>query len=408
MAALPGRCLSSGRTARYIVSAGASAGIVGQGTSGVTAMILGTVREIKRQEYRVGLTPQCVQAYVGHGHRVLVERDAGAAAGFSDEDYGAAGATLAATAAAVWGEAEMVVKVKEPQPAEFALLRPGQVLYTYLHLAAEREVAKALLQGRVNAVAYETIETGTGQLPCLTPMSQIAGRLAVQEGAKYLEKRFGGRGVLLGGVPGVERGKVAILGGGVVGINACKVAVGMGADVTVLDVDAQRLAYIDDVFGGRVTTLYSTRANVEAALRACDLLIGAVLLHGARAPRLVSRAQLALMKPGAVAVDVAIDQGGCLETSRPTTHDEPTYVEEGIVHYCVTNMPGAVALTSTRALTSSTLPYGLRIADEGLARAARQEAAVARGINTYDGHCVCAPVAQALGLPFTRLDALIG
>jgi alanine dehydrogenase len=255
-------------------------------------------------------------------------------------------------------------------------------------------------------VAYETIETPAGQLPCLTPMSQIAGRLAVQEGAKYLEKRYGGRGVLLGGVPGVERGKVAILGGGVVGINACKIAVGMGAEVTVLDIDAQRLAYLDDVFGGHITTLYSTRANLENALRECDLLVGAVLVHGAKAPRLVSRAQLALMKRGAVLVDVAIDQGGCIETSRPTTHDDPIYVEQGVVHYCVTNMPGAVALTSTRALTSSTLPYGLQLADLGLEHAVRQVPALAKGLNTYQGHCVYEGVAQALGLAYRPLTGL--
>jgi len=370
-------------------------------------MVVGTVRETKQHEYRVGLTPACAQAYAAHGHRVLVEKGAGEAAGFPDRDYEAAGAALVTTPAEVWGPAEMVVKVKEPQAAEFGLLRPGLVLFTYLHLAAEREVTAALLRAQVSGVAYETIETGAGQLPCLTPMSQVAGRLAVQEGAKYLEKRFGGRGILLGGVPGIERGKVVILGGGVVGLNACKVAVGMGAEVIVLDVDAQRLAYLDDVFGGRISTLYSTRANLELALRECDLLVGAVLVHGAKAPRLVSRAQLGLMKPGAVVVDVAIDQGGCLETSRPTTHDDPVYVEQGIVHYCVTNMPGAVALTSTRALTSSTLPYGLKLADLGLVEAVRQVSALARGLNTYRGHCVYESVARALGLPYTPLTQLL-
>jgi alanine dehydrogenase len=370
-------------------------------------MVVGTVREIKQHEYRVGLTPQCVQAYAARGHRVVVERGAGEAAGFPDEEYAAAGARLVAAAAEVWAAAELMAKVKEPQASEYPLLRPGLVLFTYLHLAAERAVAEALLRAQVSGVAYETIETASGQLPCLTPMSQIAGRLAVQEGAKYLEKRFGGRGILLGGVPGVPRGNVVVLGGGVVGINACKIAVGMGAEVTVLDIDAQRLAYLDDIFGCRITTLYNTRANLDAALRECDLLVGAVLVHGAKAPRLVSREQLGLMKRGAVVVDVAIDQGGCLETSRPTTHDEPIYVEEGIVHYCVTNMPGAVALTSTRALTSSTLPYGLKLADLGLVEAVRQVPALAKGLNTYRGNCVYENVAQALGLPHTPLAAVL-
>ncbi len=369
-------------------------------------MVTGTVRELKLHEYRVGLTPQCVQAYRSRGHRVLVERGAGEAAGFSDPDYAAAGATLADAAADVWSAADLVVKVKEPQPSEFGHLRPGLILFTYLHLAAERAVTAALLQAGVSGVAYETIETAAGHLPCLTPMSQIAGRLAVQEGAKYLEKRFGGRGILLGGVPGVERGKVVIIGAGVVGLNACKMAVGLGAEVTVLDIDAQRLAYLDDVFNGHITTLYSTQANIEDSLRQCDLLIGAVLVHGAKAPRLVTRAQLAMMKPGAVVVDVAIDQGGCLETSRPTTHAEPIYVEQGVVHYCVTNMPGAVALTSTRALTSTTLPYGLKLADLGLEAAVRQVSALAKGLNTYRGHCVYASVAQALGLPHTPFASL--
>jgi alanine dehydrogenase len=370
-------------------------------------MIIGTVREIKKHEYRVGLTPQCARAYCGHGHRVLVERGAGDAAGFCDHEYTAAGATVVDRAAEVWSAVDLMVKVKEPQATEFPHFRPGLILFTYLHLAAEREVTAALLQARVSGVAYETIETAAGQLPCLTPMSQIAGRLAVQEGAKYLEKRYGGRGILLGGVPGVERGKVVIIGAGVVGLNACKMAVGMGAEVTVLDIDAQRLAYLDDIFAGRITTMYSTQANLESVLRQCDLLIGAVLVHGAKAPYLVTRAQLALMKLGAVVVDVAIDQGGCLETSRPTTHDEPIYIEQGIVHYCVTNMPGAVALTSTRALTSSTLPYGLKLADLGLEQAVRQVAALAKGLNTYQGHCVYASVAQALGLPHTPLATLL-
>lgn len=371
-------------------------------------MVVGTVREVKRHEYRVGLTPQCVQAYAAHGHQVLVERGAGEGAGFADSEYAAAGAEVAARPEEVWARAGLVVKVKEPQPQEYPLLRPQQILFTYLHLAAEPAVADALLRAGTDAVAYETIETASGRLPCLEPMSQVAGRLAVVEGAKYLQKRFGGRGLLLGGVPGVERGKVVILGAGVVGLNACRVAVGLGAEVIILDIDGSRLAHADELFAGRVTTLHSTRANLEAALRDCDLLVGAVLVHGAKAPRLVSREQLRLLRRGAVAVDVAIDQGGCLETSRPTTHDAPTYVEEGVVHYCVTNMPGAVALTSTRALTGSTLPYGLELADLGLEEAVRRSQALARGLNTYRGRCVHEAVARALGVPYTPLATLLG
>ena len=370
-------------------------------------MIVGTVREIKRHEYRVGLTPECVQVYTAHGHTVLVQEGAGEAAGFDDSAYAVSGAKLVEDADSVFGRADMVVKVKEPQPEERALLRRGQLLFTYLHLAADAELTKALMDAGVDAVAYETIETDSGRLPCLKPMSQIAGRLAVQEGAKYLEKRFGGRGVLLGGVPGVARGKVTILGGGVVGLNACKVAVGLGAEVTVLDIDPERLAYFDDVFAGRVTTLYSTQANIEAALRECDLLIGAVLRHGDRAPHLVTKRHLKLMKRGAVIVDVAIDQGGCVETSRPTTHDDPIFVVDGIVHYCVTNMPGVVAFTATRALTSSTLRYGILLADYGLEGACRKSADIRRGVNISRGHCVYEKVARAAGVPFTPLEAVL-
>ncbi|NOY80224.1 MAG: alanine dehydrogenase [Kiritimatiellaeota bacterium] len=371
-------------------------------------MIVGTVREVKRHEYRVGLTPDCVRAYVAHTHRVLVEKGAGAGAGFLDREYAEAGAELVDAAAEVFARSEMIVKVKEPQPGELHLLRSGQVLFTYLHLAAEPELSRALIRIGVDAVAYETIETDNGHLPCLKPMSQVAGRLAVQEGAKYLEKRFGGRGILLGGVPGVMRGRVVILGGGVVGLNACKVAVGLGAEVTVLDIDAERLAYFEDVFAGRVTTLYSTRANIETALRECDLLIGAVLRHGARAPHLVVRGDLKRMKPGAVIVDVAIDQGGCIETSRPTTHDDPIFVLDGIVHYCVANMPGAVARTATRALTSSTLRYGLLLADRGTQEACRESKALCRGVNIYRGHCVYENVASAVGVEYVSLASLLG
>ncbi len=371
-------------------------------------MKVGTVREIKAQEYRVGLIPSAVRSFVSRGHAVFVERGAGEAAGFPDEEYEAAGARVVASRDKIYAEADMIVKVKEPLPDELPLLRRGQILFTYLHLAAAPDVARALVERGVTGVAYETIETADGDLPCLRPMSQIAGRLAVQEGAKYLEKTFGGRGVLLGGVPGVARGRLGILGGGVVGINACKVAVGLGAEVTILDVSANRLAYLDDIFSTHITTLYSTDDNIERVLAESDLVIGAVLLHGARTPRLIRREHLALMKRGAVIVDVAVDQGGIAETSRPTTHEDPVFVVGGIVHYCVANMPGAVALSSTQALTSTTLPYGLAIAQEGLEAACRGLPALRKGLNTYDGHCVYPSVAEACGLDYTPVEQVLG
>jgi len=301
----------------------------------------------------------------------------------------------------------MIVKVKEPLPSEYDLLRPGQLLFTYLHLAASRELTEALIARRVNAVAYETIATDQGALPCLKPMSEIAGRLAVQEGAKYLERTFGGRGVLLAGVPGVARGRVGIIGGGVVGLNACKIAVGLGAQVTLLDISHDRLAYLDDIFGSQITTLYSTDANVEQVLVESDVVIGAVLRPGALAPKLIRRSDLALMKRGAVIVDVAVDQGGCCETTRPTTHDHPTFVVDGVVHYCVANMPGAVALSSTRALTSTTLSHGLLLAELGIEGAARRSRLLARGVNLYRGQCTCPGVAEGFGLPCASLDKLL-
>jgi len=299
----------------------------------------------------------------------------------------------------------MIVKVKEPLPEEFGLFHQGQILFTYLHLAAAPDLANELLKRGVAGVAYETIELADRSLPCLTPMSEIAGRLSVQEGAKYLEKAYGGRGILLGGVPGVQRGNVGILGGGVVGTNACKIAVGMGANVTVLDISARRLAYLDDIFGSSITTLYATESNVEQTLRTSDIVVGAVLVTGEKAPRLITRQHLAIMQKGAVIVDVAIDQGGCAETSRPTTHDDPIYIVDGIVHYCVANMPGAVARSSTIALTSVTLPFGLQIASQGLRAAAKANEPLRRGINTIDGHCVHPAVAKALGLPYTEYAA---
>jgi alanine dehydrogenase len=301
----------------------------------------------------------------------------------------------------------MIIKVKEPLPEEYDLFHKNQILYTYLHLAADRRLTEAMLKAGIRGVAYETIETADGQLPCLQPMSEIAGRLAVQEGAKFLEKTFGGRGVLLGGVPGVERGKVGIIGGGVVGTNACKIATGMGAEVTILDISARRLAYLDDIFGSRITALYSTDANIEKILKESDLLIGAVLLPGAKAPTLVKREHLAMMKKGAVIVDVAVDQGGCVETIKPTTHDNPVYVIDGIVHYGVANMPGAVALTSTKALTSATLPYGLLIAECGLEGAIARNEALKKGINVYRGNIVYENVSKAFDLPYIQIDSLL-
>ena len=365
-------------------------------------MKIGVPKEIKRHEYRVGLTPQCVRTYVSHGHQVYVQANSGAGTNAGDALYKESGAEIVNTAQEVFERAEMIVKVKEPQPEEYGYFREGHVLFTYLHLAADRELTEFLMERKVNAVAYETIELADRTLPCLRPMSEIAGRLSTQEGAKYLEKPFGGRGVLLGGVPGVPRGKVAIIGGGTVGTNACKIACGMGADVTILDLDARRLEYLDDIFGSRITTLYSNESNLLACLREADLVIGAVLIPGESAPRLIKREHLGLMKEGAVFVDVAIDQGGIAETSKATTHDDPVYIVDNIVHYCVANMPGAVANTSTNALTSVTLPYGLKIADHGLEEALKDEPALQKGLNTYNGSCVHPAVARSCEVPYTE------
>ncbi len=370
-------------------------------------MKIGTIRETKRHEYRVGLTPACVSAYVKRGHCVLIESGAGQHAGFDDDEYHRAGAVIESDRQRIFDDCEMIVKVKEPQPDEIEFFREDQILYTYLHLAASKELTEALMARSIKAVAYETIETADGNLPCLVPMSEIAGRLAVQEGAKYLEKPFGGRGILLGGVPGVRRGKVAILGGGIVGTNACKIAVGIGADVSILDINARRLAYLDDIFGSSINTLYSNDANIEASLKEADVVIGAVLVHGAKAPHLIRKEHLSLMKPGAVIVDVAVDQGGCCETSHPTTHDDPIYTVDGIVHYSVANMPGAVALSSTIALTSATLHYGLQIAEYGLEAACTQSRVIRKGVNLYQSKCTCQPVARDLALEYTPLESLL-
>ncbi len=365
-------------------------------------MHIGVPREIKQREYRVGMTPAAVREAVAHGHRVLVETGAGAAIDMPDELYRAAGADIAPGAAAVYRDAEMVVKVKEPLAVEYPLLRPNQVLFTYLHLAADPVQAKALIQSNVVAIAYETVTDAKNGLPLLAPMSEVAGRMAIQAGARALEIEIGGRGVLLGGVPGVAPAKVAIIGGGVVGSNAARMAAGLQAHVTILDQSLPRLAQLDSELGGRVTTLYATREAIEASVLDADLVIGAVLVPGAATPKLVDRATLKRMKRGAVLVDVAIDQGGCFETSRPTTHDAPTYIEEGIVHYCVANMPGAVARTSTFALGNATLPFVLALAEQGWRRALHRDRHLRAGLNIAGGKVTHPAVAQALGLKFTH------
>ena len=368
---------------------------------------IGTLKEIKTHEYRVGLTPGCVKAYCSRGHEVFVEKGAGASTGYLDSEYVSAGATILDDRQKICDQCEMIVKVKEPIPEEYDLFHEGQILYTYLHLAASKELTEALLDRKIKGVAYETIETKERHLPCLKPMSEIAGRLSIQEGAKYLEKPFGGRGILLGGVPGIQRGKIAIIGGGVAGTNACKMAIGIGADVTILDVNSNRLAYLDDIFGTKITTLYSNDLNIEHVLKNSDLVVGAVLITGAKAPHLVKREHLPMMKKGAVLVDISVDQGGCIETTRPTTHDDPVYIVDDIVHYCVANMPGAVALSSTLALTGTTLRYGLMLAEHGVEEASRRLHELAMGVNLYMGKCVYENVAKSLDLEYTPLESVI-
>lgn len=370
-------------------------------------MIIGLPKEIKNNEFRVGLTPGNVSDYVHAGHTVLVEAGAGLGSGFTDQEYAEAGATLLETAAEVWARADMIVKVKEPVESEYGYFREGMILYTYLHLADNEPLTRVLLEKKVKAIAYETIVGPRGGLPCLAPMSHIAGRLSIQEGAKYLEKTFGGRGVLLAGVPGVACGNVVVLGGGNVGTNACKMADGMGAHVTVLDLNLERLGYLDDIFNRRITTLYASRGNVLEAIRQADLVVGAVLVPGATAPKLIKKEDLKLMKPGAVIVDVAIDQGGNTETSHATTHDDPIYEVDGIIHYCVANMPGAVPRTSTLALANATLPYGLKLASTGVEGACAADKGLMQGLNCYDGKCTYPGVAEALGLEYVDPSTLI-
>ena len=371
-------------------------------------MKIGCVKEIKNNEFRVGLTPDNVHAYVAAGHEVYIEKGAGLGSSFPDEEYVEAGATILDQAKDVWDISDMMVKVKEPLEEEYPFFHEGLILYTYLHLAADKPQTDALLAGKVKAVAYETLQETDRSLPLLAPMSQIAGRLSIQEGAKYLEKRFGGEGVLLAGVPGVPKANVVILGAGTVGMNACKIAVGMGANVTIIDVNLKRLAELDNMFGARIQTLASTDKNIERAVIDADLVIGSVLIPGAITPKLFKRKYLPEMKNGAVFVDVAIDQGGCGESSHVTTHDDPVFIEEGVVHYCVGNMPGAVPRTSTIALTNATLSYGLKIAAEGLEAACRKSDVICTGVNCYDGKITNKNVAAAFGYEYKDLKELIG
>ena len=371
-------------------------------------MKIGCPKEIKPQEFRVGMTPGAVHEAVAHGHSVMIETGAGLGSGFTDAAYAAAGATIIATADEVFANADMIVKVKEPQPAERARLREGQLLFTYLHLAPDPDQTHDLLKSGVTAIAYETVTDARGGLPLLAPMSEVAGRLAPQVGAWTLQKANGGRGVLLGGVPGVAPAKVVVIGGGVVGTHAAKVAAGMGADVTVLDRSLVRLRYLDDVFGGQFKNGYASAATTAELVAEADLVIGAVLIPGAAAPKLVTREMLGTMKKGAVLVDVAIDQGGCFETSHATTHADPTYVVDGVVHYCVANMPGAVARTSTYALNNVTLPHALRIADLGWKAALASDPHLAAGLNVHAGQITYEAVARDLGYDYVAADSLLG
>ncbi len=370
-------------------------------------MIIGVPKEVKDHESRVGVTPAGVKALVEAGHKVLVETKAGELSAMPDDEYQSAGAEIVGSAHDVWRLADMVVKVKEPVEKEYSHFREGLVLFTYLHLAPVPTLTGKLLEKKVIGIAYETIRDKAGTLPLLTPMSEVAGRMSVQVGAAYLEKEKGGRGVLLGGVPGVPPGNVCVIGGGIVGTNAAKVAMGMGAKVTIVDLNLNRLRELDDIFNGRVHTLASNSYNVEHAVREADLVIGGVLIPGAAAPKIVTKAMVAKMKKGAVIVDVAIDQGGCIETARPTTHSDPSYVVDGVVHYCVTNMPAAVPNTSTLALTNATFPYVLRLAKMGAKAAIQADSGLRDGVNTYEGVLTCKPVAESQGKPWKPVADLV-
>jgi alanine dehydrogenase len=370
-------------------------------------MIIGVPKEVKDHETRVGITPAGVKALTDAGHKVLVEHNAGSLSSFTDDEYQAVGAEIVGDAYNVWRNADMVVKVKEPVPTEYYHFREGLVLFTYLHLAPLRDLTQSLLDKKVTGIAYETVKDRSGTLPLLTPMSEVAGRLSVQIGAAYLEKEHGGRGVLLGGVPGVPPGNVCIIGGGIVGTNAAKIALGMGAKVTLVDLNLNRLRELDDIFSGRLYTLASNAYNLERVAVEADLLIGGVLIPGAAAPKLVTKAMVSKMKKGAVIVDVAIDQGGCIETAHPTTHSDPSYVVDGVVHYCVTNMPAAVPNTSTLALTNATFPYVMTLARLGAKAAIKENAAIAEGVNAYNGHLTYKAVAENQDREFTDVKTLL-
>jgi alanine dehydrogenase len=361
-------------------------------------MKIGVPKEIKTNENRIALVPAGAETLVGAGHSVLVESGAGLGSGFSDEDFTAVGATIAPDADTVWRDSEMIMKVKEPIQVEWPRMRKGQLVFTYFHFAADEELTRAHLASGATCVAYETVELPTRELPLLTPMSEVAGRMAVQEGAKYLEKLYGGRGVLLGGVPGVAPAKVVILGGGIVGINAAKMAAGLGAKVVILDISLERLRYLSDVMPANVQLIHSNRHNILEQITTADLVIGGVLIPGAKAPKLIRRADLAAMRPGSVIVDVAIDQGGCVETIHATTHENPTYVVDGVIHYGVANMPGGVPRTSTLALTNATLPYAVQLANKGWKRALKENPALLKGLNVTDGKVTYAGVAEAFGM----------
>jgi alanine dehydrogenase len=371
-------------------------------------MIIGVPKEIKNNESRVALTPAGAQLLIQTGHRVIVENNAGDGSGFANEDYQKEGALIAQNANDVWSAADMVMKVKEPLPEEFGYFKENQLLFTYLHLAAAGNLVEHLLEKNITGIAYETIQLANGGLPLLTPMSEVAGRMSVQVGAQYLEKFYGGRGILLGGVPGVPPAEVIIIGGGIVGTNAAKMALGMGASVVIVERSADRMRYIDDIFGGRVQTLMSNPSNIRSAVQKADLLIGAVLIPGARAPKLVTEDMVKLMKKGAVIVDVAVDQGGSIETiDRVTTHSDPIFEKHGVIHYAVANMPGAVPRTSTLALTNVTLPYALELAGKGLARTVSENDSLRHGINTYKGKVTHAAVAESVGQPFTPIQSIL-
>ena len=370
-------------------------------------MLIGIPKEIKNHEYRVGLTPSSVREATAHGHDVIIETNAGAGIGCSNDDYVAAGAKIVDTAAEIFAKSEMIVKVKEPQKVEYEQLREGQLLFTYLHLAPDPEQTEGLIKSGVTAIAYETVTDKNGGLPLLAPMSEVAGRMAPQVGAAALQKANGGRGMLLGGVPGVAPAKVVVIGGGVVGTNAARIAAGMGADVIILDKNVKRLTYIDDVFGPRIKTQYATIDDTEALVYDADMVVGAVLIPGAAAPKLIHKNQLSKMKPGSVIVDVAIDQGGCFETSKATTHADPTYIVDDVVHYCVANMPGAVARTSTFALNNATLPFTLALADKGWKKACQDDPHLAAGLNVHEGRITYEAVARDLGYDYLPLDRVL-